>query len=486
MIASRYNLKRRVASLPPISVESFAEKVLTAQASSTAEAARTSFERLCPACQKTYYSENAYENHLKSQKHRLRVSVVNKDALSTEDGETASVISSTISLGQPINATIQSESIAKSPPSDSIDAEAEEEFSKVVNSIKEAVISKEPVSRRPTRPHHSADEQRKEHPLSPEKSRSNIDHSMVDSAPSSPEENLSFCLFCNFNSISLSQNMKHMAKTHGLFIPERDFLIDLKGLLKWLYERIHSKPHECLYCHKSKNTAEAIQGHMRDSGHCRIAFEEETDMIEVGQFYDFRSTYSDEETEKDDDQTSAEEVDEDGWEDDSSVESEDVDQEFEINGSSKPKKPRSRSRTHSRSQALIFDDELYLPSGRVAGHRSLARYYRQNLHNHPSELELLQHRRHLEAAQEQGDGDVPITDDGLLESRRREDGRGRQMVSRANGGLGMLGVTEAKRREVQAVEKRDTRRAQRAEKQYQWAVNERRNNQKHFRDPLLQ
>jgi len=65
-------------------------------------------------------------------------------------------------------------------------------------------------------------------------------------------------------------------------------------------------------------------------------------------------------------------------------------------------------------------------------------------------------------------------------------GRGRQVVTRANGGLGMIGVSDAKKREVQAVEKRDLKRAQRAQNRYQ-AGNERRGNfQKHFRDPLLQ
>ena len=459
--------------------------MLTAQESSTAVAARASFEKSCPACQKTYYSENAYENHLRSQKHRLKVAVSTKDAVST-GGRTASLMSSTISLGQPINAVFGSESIARNPFGDAIDAEAEEEFSKVVNGIKETKITEEPVSRRPTRPRHSADEQRKEHPLSPENSRSNITHAAVDSMPSSSEHNLSICLFCNLHSSTLSQNINHMSKSHGLFIPERAFLIHLEGLLNWLYGRVHNEPHECLYCHRIKNTAEAVQDHMRDSGHCRIAFEEESDMIEVGQFYDFRSTYSDEETDDGNDKLSAEEGDEDGWEDDSDADSEDVDQEIEVNGSSNPKRPHLRPRTQGRGRAFVLDDELHLPSGRIAGHRSLAKYYRQNLHNHPSEMEVLRRRRLLEAAQEQGGEDVPMTNSGLVESGRNQDGRGRQVISRANGGLGMVGVTDARKREVQAVEKRDTKRAQRAEKQYQWGVNKRANNQKHFRDPLLQ
>ena len=65
--------------------------------------------------------------------------------------------------------------------------------------------------------------------------------------------------------------------------------------------------------------------------------------------------------------------------------------------------------------------------------------------------------------------------------------RGREaVVTRADGGLGMVGVGEGKKRELRAVEKRERKRAQRQEKQYQWGVDKRGNSQKHFRDPLLQ
>lgn len=152
----RYNLKRRVASLPPLSSEVFAEKVLTAQATSTAAAAKASFEKQCAACQKTYYSENAYQNHLGSQKHRLRLAAL-RNGDPSKDTETESVISSAISLGEPINQT----------PTETIDPEAEAEFSKVIDGIKEAKLDdQDAISRRPSRPHHSANEERSEHPLS--------------------------------------------------------------------------------------------------------------------------------------------------------------------------------------------------------------------------------------------------------------------------------------------------------------------------------
>ena len=448
-------------------------------------AAKASFEKVCVACQKTYYSENAYENHVQSQKHRLRVASLAKDGTSTEDGETVSVISSTISLGEPINEAAPSV-IAVDPPKDAIDAEAEAEFSKVINGIKETKITEEPVSRRPTRPHHSAGEQRVEHPLSPEKSKVFPKPISTEDSTTKPDTTLIHCLFCNQASNSFNLNVAHMKMSHGLFIPEQDYLVDFEGLVRWLWQRINDEPYECLYCHKTRSTAEAVRDHMRDLGHCKIAFEEEVDMIEVGQFYDFRSTYSDDEDHDGKAETHEDEEMEDGWESDSDVASDDLENAIVLDITTDTKKLHPRPTTQDKEQATISDNELHLPSGRIAGHRSLKKYYRQNLHSHPSSSERIERQLLLEAAIERGEEDTTMTNNNSNEGAETRRGRSQQLISRANGGLGMLGVTDLKKKEVQAVEKRDTKRAQRAEKAYQWGVNKRGNSQKHFRDPLLQ
>ena len=500
----------------------FAEKVLNAQASSSAVAAKASFERVCTACQKTYYSENAYQNHLGSQKHRLRSAVLAKDGKPVADDETASVMSSTISLGEPIN-TAPTEEVVE-PPTELIDPEAEAEFSKVVNGIKETSMNdKEPVSGRPSRPRHSANEQRSEHLLSPQKEAASSAASVAEIATPSSSVPLNRCLFCNYDSPTLKLSVMHMSKYHGMFIPEQNYLVDLEGLVTWLHGKIF-KTHECLYCHKLKGSMEGIQTHMRDKGHCMIAFEAEEDMIEVGQFYDFRSTYSDEEDSDEDmdvipeDPNSGVKVDPrkvlktvvsdangdqemengeengEGWETDSSASSldsadltavpiedhKDAYDRLPMHRHHSHNDPRPHravdgfhSHAHSHHAAFHSDHELHLPSGRTAGHRSLSRYYRQNLHNHPTPTE-----RNEQRLLEDANPDQEMTDES--------NERGRHVVTRANGGMGMLGVTDAKKQEVQAVERRATKQAQRAQKQYQWGVDKRGNSQKHFRDPLLQ
>ncbi|MCJ1351361.1 MAG: hypothetical protein MMC33_001345 [Icmadophila ericetorum] len=504
----RYNLKRKVASLPPLSSEIFAEKVLSAQANSSAAAARAAFEKSCTTCQKTYYSENAYRNHIGSHKHRLREAEQRRE-VATDDG--TSVVSSTISLGEPVRMIPRGEN----------DLEAEAEFSKVVNEMKKSQLEDgASLPHRPSRPHNSANEDRpSQDPLQ------NATETPSISTPATPKPNekpsIARCLFCNYDSPSLKLNVLHMTKFHGLFIPEQTYLVDLEGLIKFLNQRIMEN-HICIFCHKFKSSTSGIQTHMRDKGHCMIAFDEEEDMIEVGQFYDFRSTYSDEEDEKDTelfdakgtptggnsklgskrsttieplggnpkpDEEKAEE--EEGWETDSSASSLDSatlhalpidhDHAFErlplhrhhSHNDPRPHKTIDGFHSHAHNHHAVFhsDYELHLPSGRTLGHRSLARYYRQNLHNYPTAEERIERRLLAESA---------VKGEPQASSGRQ------QVVTRANGGTGMLGVADAKKREVQAVEKRERKRAQRSEKHYQWGVEKRGNFQKHFRDPLLQ
>ncbi|CAO2655589.1 Nn.00g043920.m01.CDS01 [Neocucurbitaria sp. VM-36] len=527
----RYNLKRRVASLPPLSSEIFTEKVLANKASAAATAAKASFEKSCSACQKTYFSENAYNNHLNSQKHKTNVVKAGGSAhLDDAASVSGSMTSSAFSLG---------ESMAESDIT--VNGDAEKEFSEVVDSMKKTTLDQSaPVTRRPSRPHHSAAEVRPEHPLSPtatNESAVDDDKSSVATSTKPPTDPLLDCLFCNYKSPSFSLNVTHMGRFHGMFIPEKEFLVEPEGLVKYLHDKIHIN-NECLKCHKILHTASGIQTHMRDRGHCMIAFETDDELVEVGEFYDFRSSYPDaaefEEMEDESDDSSSttgggvklgarretvtttaddaamssnNEEDE-GWETDSTVSSVPTDEitAVPIDRSHRHKSlnksrhhthadPRPHraadgfhSHAHSTPHAVYYDDyELHLPSGRTAGHRSLNKYYRQNLRNYPGVAERMENaqRRLTNGSAEDEDEDGDVDMDGE-DGQQPQDGRGRQLITRANGGMGMIGVSDAKKAEIRAVEKREQRRAERTKNRYQ-AGNEKRGNfQKHFRDHLLQ
>lgn len=70
----RYNLKRRIAELPPTTAEEFVKKVQ--QQKSVAEIGQQETSLYCNACHKQFNSEKSHANHLNSKKHKDNVNVM--------------------------------------------------------------------------------------------------------------------------------------------------------------------------------------------------------------------------------------------------------------------------------------------------------------------------------------------------------------------------------------------------------------------------
>jgi len=131
--------------------------------------------------------------------------------------------------------------------------------------------------------------------------------------------------------------MQHMTTAHSFFMPDIEYLVDLEGLVAYLAEKI-SDGKLCLWCNektKSFYSIKSVQQHMLDKGHCKMLHEGAA-LAEYADFYDYSASYPDQEA------VDADEV---------------VD-----------------------SNILSDEDfQLVLPSGATIGHRSLMRYYRQNI-----------------------------------------------------------------------------------------------------------
>lgn len=400
--------------------------------------------------------------------------------------DASSVMSSTFSLGEPVVAHAE------------IDSDDEEEVNGMVEGIKGASLEE-----------------------SESESTSASTHAPSTSGAAPAAQLLARCLFCNYDSPTVPLNVVHMERIHGMFIPERPYLVNLEGLIGSLYEKINEY-HECLYCGKLKQSIFGLQTHMRDKGHCKIAFETEDQQLEIGEFYDFTGTYSDDGEYDSDEEDEAKAgggvklglkrptkihnengdetmADADGWETDSSASSLDSDDLTAVpmenhehqyqkmdkhphhSTSNDPRPHRNadgwHSHAHKHARAAFYSDyELHLPSGRAVGHRSLNKYYRQNLHNHPSPAE--QQEQH---AIENGSGtDSDEDDNDMSVIRRGQDNRGRAMISRSNQ-MGMVGVSDEKKREVKIAEKKARKLELRDRARFQAGNNKQGNFQKHFR-----
>lgn len=96
------------------------------------------------------------------------------------------------------------------------------------------------------------------------------------------------CLFCKNNSMDFDENLEHMLKRHGLFIPDTSYLIvDIKTLIEYFHLVIFSY-FECLYCGSQRSSDQAAQQHMIGKGHCKIDILSEDS--EFKDFYDFDSS----------------------------------------------------------------------------------------------------------------------------------------------------------------------------------------------------
>lgn len=147
------------------------------------------------------------------------------------------------------------------------------------------------------------------------------------------------CLFCSLESKTIEENAKHMSSIHSFFVPDLEYVVNVVELLTYLGEKV-GIDHRCLWCSysgKAFRSTKAAQQHMISKGHSKINFERADLLLEYADFFDYSKSYPD-------------------------AASTDKDEEVSI--------------------PVLDQDEnwqLVLPSGSVIGHRSLLKYYKQNL-----------------------------------------------------------------------------------------------------------
>jgi len=98
------------------------------------------------------------------------------------------------------------------------------------------------------------------------------------------------CLFCPIRSANVPDNLDHMKSKHSFYIPDRELLVDLPGLLSYLGEKV-VLANLCLYCPnggREFGDLTAVRKHMVDKSHCKMAYETDEDRAELADFYDFK------------------------------------------------------------------------------------------------------------------------------------------------------------------------------------------------------
>ncbi|KZO95522.1 hypothetical protein CALVIDRAFT_482625 [Calocera viscosa TUFC12733] len=438
----RYNMKRRVANLPPVSATIFNQKVLDRRAETAVTVSIK--DTTCEICKKVYGSEGAFRAHMGSKKHR--------------DNE----------LQAAIALSLKPKEEEKEVPQEVQSYQATDE----VPSAPEAAVSSTPAEPSTSAPAdvemHSDDE---------------VEQTLEQKlAAARTHLTSSSCLFCPVDSGSVQANLAHMSTAHSFFLPDSDYLSDVPGLLAYLGEKV-AIGNVCLYCNgrgRAFHSLDAVRKHMLDRGHTKLAYDTEADRSELGDWYDFAKSYpkkskssrkrtliveeqgEDEEDGDEDGQVDGE------WED---VEDDgEADEIVELSGS----EDSSEESDDGRPQITFGDTpyELVLPSGARIGHRSLKRYYDQSFS--------------FRAPAKPSD-----PNSGAALVRRLLDDKNNQLVP-MKGGFGAFGegtavvkarnVGEAREAGRHVREFRDMKRRE----EFKTKVGFRGNAQKHYRDPLLQ
>ncbi|CAK1548288.1 unnamed protein product [Leptosia nina] len=249
----RYNLKRKVAGIPPVTLEEFEQR---AKEHREAENENTDESVYCKCCSKLFNTKNAYNNHLNSKKHKLAEQKIHqesekKDEESSSDSNSFEKIESRPPLKQEKFVVVKGD-----VDSDDEDIETDSEIEEL-----------------------DSDE---------------WDEFRVKGSDSliKPQD----CLFCGHHSKSMVKNLKHMSVAHSFFIPDVEYCVDLKGLLLYLGEKI-SQGFMCLWCNEAGRTfysMDAAQAHMVDKGHCKM-LHEGLALAEYSDYYDYSTSYPDHE-----------------------------------------------------------------------------------------------------------------------------------------------------------------------------------------------
>jgi pre-60S factor REI1 len=210
-----------------------------------------------------------------------------------------------------------------------------------------------------------------------------------------------------------------MSHAHSFFIPDAEYLTDMESFLSYLFA-IMAVFHECLFCGSLRSNKFAVQDHMRAKGHCKVDFE--GDEHQLKQFYAFSG---------------------------------DVEHDREDN-----------VEDLAEGDTLIPDeDELRLPSGKIIGHRSRARYFRQNIPQRASSTPSSQQQLPTEAE----------FDPATIESKDR------RVALRAGTSTSLVGVPELQQRALIAVEKKMLKIEAIARNAYQFKLEKEGNRQKRYK-----
>ncbi|KAI5067224.1 hypothetical protein GOP47_0017752 [Adiantum capillus-veneris] len=262
----QYNLRRKVAGVPGITETLFNLRVEVVAAEKKKLEGGQSLVYKCSLCNREYRSSKAHAQHLTTKQHIQKVS--GHPSVSADE-----ITVTRLASERPLHSDHEKKALT-------VKLEEEEEEEEEESSDEwEEVNEKEDMA-----------------------VSGSLDNSEDDDNAMSVEDmgqwDVTNCFFCDLIADGTVEGcVEHMHKQHGFFIPDSEYLKDPRGLLNYLGLKV-TKGLLCLYCDergKQFQSLEAVRKHMLSKSHCKLPYGDDGVEEEVGDFYDFSSSYTTEE-----------------------------------------------------------------------------------------------------------------------------------------------------------------------------------------------
>lgn len=220
----RYNLKRKIIQLPPVTVENFADRV-AAQEALQADSNKDTTQ-YCTICKKSFGNEKALHSHIISKKHAAMVLQEEKTDGKSQEG---------LSKDLKVKCAVQ-----ENEPKPSSSTKSPIAGKKLTQSpgpiMKAAFIGKG---------NKLGAAKEDEKVIDVDDDEDDSDWEEIEGIPIP----VNCCFFCNFESGDMEANLDHMSRKHSFFIPDMEYCNDVEGLMEYLGSKV-GEGMMCLWCNE--------------------------------------------------------------------------------------------------------------------------------------------------------------------------------------------------------------------------------------------
>ncbi|KAL4857721.1 Cytoplasmic 60S subunit biogenesis factor REI1 1 [Chlorella vulgaris] len=272
----RYNLKRKIAGMPPVTREWYEVRKAQLLATSATPVQRVWFD---PLTKRKFYSENTYQTFARSKKYQ--------DLVKKSGGAAPAPIVTLRRVDEGSSAV----AAAAAPAAPASLPQQQHQQGKAAGfTVKPAVKSAAAGGAAGSELGEDVEEEEQEEEADEGSDWETVSEEEMETDQKWEEWDVRRSLFDNHESSTMEDNLEYMFKNFGFYFPDSQYLTDPEGLLKYLGAKLqygHVPLYESGDSPEAKQflSLHAVQRHMVDTNQCKMFFEGGEEEYE--EYYDY-------------------------------------------------------------------------------------------------------------------------------------------------------------------------------------------------------